>query len=113
LERNPKIHIEILDYRIYLLPNMRGDVRALWENFFISERMKHNHYTAHYANCYFWRTTLQQEIDYIEERDGMFTAFEMKWNPKKANTTLPAPFRNTYNVGQHVVITPENYTDWL
>ena len=75
---------------------LRSDVGALWENFFISERIKHNHYKGHYAKSYFWRTTQQQEIDYIEECDGAFTAFEMKWNPKKASVLVPSPFRNEY-----------------
>ncbi len=26
-----------------------------------------NHYSGSYAKSYFWRTTSQQEIDYIEE----------------------------------------------
>ena len=34
--------------------DMRNDAGALWENFFISERVKHNHYSGHYCNTYFW-----------------------------------------------------------
>ena len=91
---------------------LRNDVGALWENFFISERIKHNHYMGNYAKSYFWRTTQQQEIDYIEECDGMFTAFEMKWNPKKASVSVPSPFKNEYPLRQFVVVTPENYLEW-
>ena len=93
--------------------DMRNDVGALWENFFISERIKHNHYAGHYCNIYFWRTKTQQEVDYIEECDGMMTAFEMKWNPKKGNTTFPHAFLEAYNVKETVVVTPDNYLDWL
>ena len=93
--------------------DMRNDVGALWENFFISERIKHNHYMGHYCNIYFWRTKTQQEVDYIEECDGMMTAFEMKWNPKKGNTTFPKTFLEAYNVKETVVITPDNYLDYL
>ncbi|MBP3586168.1 MAG: ATP-binding protein [Paludibacteraceae bacterium] len=92
---------------------MRNDVGALWENFFISERIKRNHYQQHYCNMYFWRTQSQQEIDYIEERDGMMTVFEMKWNPKKANTTIPEAFLKAYPIKETAIITPENYLDWL
>jgi predicted AAA+ superfamily ATPase len=91
---------------------LRNDVGALCENFFISERIKHNHYMGNYAKSYFWRTTQQQEIDYIEECDGMFTAFEMKWNPKKASVSVPSPFKNEYPLRQFVVVTPENYLEW-
>ena len=66
--------------------SLRNDMGQLWENFFISERIKRNHYTGYHCNMYFWRTTSQQEIDYIEESDGMMSAFEMKWNPKKGTT---------------------------
>ena len=93
--------------------DMRNDVGALWENFFISERIKHNHYTGHYCNTFFWRTKTQQEVDYIEECDGSMTAFEMKWNPKKGKTTFPQAFLEAYDVKQTVVITPDNYLDYL
>ena len=93
--------------------SMRNDVGALWENFFISERIKANEYEGRYAKSYFWRTTQQQEIDYIEEADGQFTAFEMKWNLRKKTTPLPAVFLKTYPVAQEAVVTPENYLEWL
>lgn len=93
--------------------NLRQDMGALWENFFISERIKYNHYNGRYVNAYFWRTKEQQEIDYIEECDGMMTAFEMKWNPKKGSTLFPKAFFDAYSVKEAIVITPENYLDWL
>ena len=92
---------------------MRNDTGQLWENFFISERIKRNHYTGHYCNIYFWRTQSQQEIDYIEEYDGTMTAFEMKWNTKKANARFPQSFLDSYDVKETAVITPENYLQWL
>lgn len=92
---------------------LRQDTGALWENFFISERIKANHYAGHHAKSYFWRTTQQQEIDYIEEADGNFTAFEMKWNPNKRQTKFPSPFLNNYPVKETAIITPENYLEWV
>lgn len=92
---------------------LRSDIGALWENFFISERIKKNHYSLNYSKSYFWRTTAQQEIDYIEEQDGKFSAFEMKWNPKKGSTKLPDIFKTTYFVEQKTIISPENYLDYL
>ena len=41
------------------------------------------------------------------------TAFEMKWNAKKASVRFPKSFREAYDVKQTVVITPDNYLDWL
>ena len=92
--------------------NLRDDIGALWENFFIAERMKRNHYSGYYCNRYFWRTTLQQGIDLIEESDGAMTAFEMKWNPTK-KVLFSKSFTDAYNVKETVVITPDNYMEYL
>lgn len=118
LKKSKKIYFYDNGIRNAIIQNfaplsLRQDVGALWENFFISERMKANHYAGRYSRNYFWRTTQQQEIDYIEESDGNFTAFEMKWNPNKRQTNFPSAFLNTYPVKETVVITPENYLDWL
>lgn len=92
---------------------LRNDIGALWENFFITERIKHNAYSGRHVNYYFWRTTSQQEIDLIEESDGQLTAFEMKWNPGKANVKFPTSFIETYCPEQTHVVTPDNYLDFL
>ena len=42
---------------------LRQDVGALWENFFISERMKANQNAGRYVNSYFWRTSQQQWLE--------------------------------------------------
>lgn len=92
---------------------LRQDVGALWENFFISERIKANQYGCRYVNGYFWRTNQRQEIDYIEECDGQFSIFEMKWNPKRANNQFPNTFLITYDVKEKTIITPENWLEWV
>lgn len=82
---------------------IRGDVGALFENYIISERIKRKHYTEDYSLSHFWRTSTQQEIDYIEEKDGIIKAFEIKWNPNR-KAKLPLSFKNAYpNVEFHVV----------
>lgn len=93
--------------------SMRQDTGALWENFVISERIKMNHYSGSFAKSYFWRTAGQQEIDFIEEKDGQFTLFEMKFNPKKSTVKLPRAFLETYDVERTAVVTPTNWTEWL
>lgn len=92
--------------------SLRSDMGALWENFFIAERKKRNHYKEHFCNSYFWRTTQQQEIDLVEECDGQMTAFEMKWNPEK-KARFPKSFLEAYPVKETIVITPENYLESL
>lgn len=92
--------------------NLRNDMGVLWENFFIAERMKRNHYYGFYCNRYFWRTTLQQEIDLVEESDGEMTAFKMKWNPAK-KVLFSKSFTEAYNVKETITVTPDNYLEYL
>ena len=73
----------------------RNDIGALWENFLVSERKKRNAYLGSHAKSYFWRTTSQQEIDYLEEYDGGVHAYEFKWNPK-AKCRFPKSFMESY-----------------
>ena len=118
LKRGKKIYFYDTGVRNAILHNfspleLRQDVGALWENFFIAERIKANHYALRHGKCYFWRTTAQQEIDYIEEADGEFITFEMKWNMKRRSTKIPKIFIETYPVKESNVVTPENYYNWL
>lgn len=96
----------------YAYFDTREDKGALWENFLISERVKYNHYHKNYVNPYFWRTKNQQEIDYLEEGDGVLSAFEMKWNSKKKHK-MTKTFSNTYPNSTVKIIHPENYHEWL
>ena len=91
----------------------RQDVGALWENFVISERIKTQSYKKWHGRNYFWRTYQQQEIDWIEEIDGAFSAFEFKWNIKKSNKKFPKTFLENYNVANKMIVTPENIEDFL
>lgn len=92
--------------------SQRNDVGGLWENFLISERLKYNSYHQFYGHSYFWRTTQQQEIDYIEEYDGQLYAYEFKWNSKK-KASIPSTFSNAYPNTTFKVISPENYQEFL
>lgn len=96
----------------FALPELRQDIGALWENFLLSERMKYLHYQRIWTNSYFWRTRDQQEIDYIEERDGILHAFEFKWSLSK-KTRLSRTFSNAYPNYEYSVITRENYMEFL
>ncbi|MFR9517117.1 MAG: ATP-binding protein [Rikenellaceae bacterium] len=89
----------------------RTDMGALWENFLISERMKNNHYQGRWCNSWFWRTTKQQEIDYIEEENGAVSAFEFKWN-EKAKAKVPTGFIEGYD-SSFTVVHPGNVDEFL
>jgi len=88
--------------------DLRQDKGALWENFLVAERLKYNTYREHYYNAFFWRTTAQQEIDYLEESDGQFFAYEFKWNPKKKGK-FSKTFLQNYKVEQVDTIHPNNF----
>ena len=90
----------------------RSDVGALWENYLISERMKKLHYENDRSKSYFWRTTQQQEIDLIEEKNHHLKAFEFKWN-EKSNVKFPKTFTNSYPESEVQVISPSNYEMFL
>ncbi|RMF57781.1 MAG: ATP-binding protein [Calditrichaeota bacterium] len=92
--------------------SFRQDVGALWENFLISERTKRNHYMLLPVNQYFWRTHAQQEIDYIEEYNGKFYAYEFKWNPAK-KVRFPQTFLKAYPDAETIAIHPENFMEFL
>lgn len=87
---------------------LRNDAGALWENLMVSERVKRNAYSGNFAQLFFWRTHEQQEIDLIEEEDGMLHAFEFKWNGK-AKSSQPKAFANAYPNSAYETITPEHY----
>jgi uncharacterized protein len=90
----------------------RTDIGALWENYFISERLKMNAYNGIKVNTYFWRTSDQQEIDYIEFRDGVYQTFELKWNPNKS-PKLSKTFASAYPINSYNVINRQNYFEFL
>ena len=96
----------------FQLPSQRTDIGPLWENFLISERIKALALYNRTVDSYFWRTTQQQEIDYIEESNQALTAWEFKWNPK-AKARIPKTFTRAYPEVRCSVVTPDNFMDFL
>ena len=118
LTKGKKIYFYDLGVRNAILQTfapleLRQDKGALWENFFIAERMKYNHYADRLVKSYFWRTTDKQEIDYIEETNGELHLFEMKWNEKKQDAKVPNLFVEKYHPTQVDVVTTANYLSFL
>lgn len=90
----------------------RNDIGSLWENFMMSERIKSLRYKPFYGASYFWRNKAKAEVDYVEETDGQFYAFEFKWNPS-AKSKFPEAFLNAYNPIENKIIHRENFWEWL
>ena len=117
LKKSRKIYFYDNGVRNVLIQNfksleLRNDTGELFENFMISERKKFIEYNHIYANRYFWRTHAQQEIDYIEERDGVLYAFEFKWNEKK-KASIPNTFAEAYPQHEFKVINRANYHEFI
>lgn len=90
----------------------RNDIGQLWENFFVSERIKYT--TIHNAinQRYFWRTYTQQEVDFVEDGDGKIDGYEIKWNLKKSNVSERA-WKKAYPKASYTVVTKDNYLKYL
>ena len=92
--------------------DLRTDTGALWENFLVSERMKHNAYNTFYGKSYFWRTQQQQELDYIEDYDGTLHTYEFKWSNTK-HPRLTETFAKSYPNHTYSVVNPDNYQSFV
>ena len=112
IRKGRKVYFYDTGIRNALIANFNGlqnrtDTGALWENFVIAERMKWLRYNNKHVDTYFWRTTQQQEIDYLEEENGQFRAVEFKWNSKQ-KARFSKTFLNAYPIANSMVISPEN-----
>ncbi|HZH86804.1 MAG TPA: ATP-binding protein [Brumimicrobium sp.] len=115
IKKNKKIYFYDNGVRNTVIGNfkpleMRQDKGALWENFLISERLKQNTYKNTNAKMYFWRTKQQQEVDLVEEKEGIITGFEFKWKTK-SKIKLPKTFVNEYNATE-VIIDRNNFREF-
>jgi len=116
IKKNKKIYFFDNGVRNAVIQNLqplgnRDDVGALWENFLVSERIKQLLYNKILARSYFWRTKQQQEVDYLEEREGELFGYEFKWNPKR-NHRFPKTFKKTYSATTQL-INRDNFREFV
>jgi predicted AAA+ superfamily ATPase len=90
----------------------RNDVGQLWENYLMSERQRYLSNNNIYCSSYFWRTHSQQEIDYIEERDGVLSTYEFKFGSNKS-VKRNKLFETTYPNSTFTVVNKDNYEKFL
>lgn len=117
LKKGKKIYFYDNGIRNALIGNLnhlesRSDVGALWENFVFSERKKYLQYHRIHAQMYFWRTTEQQEVDYLEEMDGKLSAYEIKWQEKKSQK-FSVTFMRNYPEAACKFIHPGNVHEFI
>ncbi len=83
----------------------------LWENFVISEIIKHERHSGGKANFYFWRTKDGAEVDLLRVANGQIYAYEMKLH-KRAR--LPQSFVDAYKPTGFQNVTLENFDElWI
>lgn len=116
LKRMRKVYFWDVGIRNALINNlnpieMRTDAGALWENFAIVERIKVMQNSRRDFSPYFWRTHQQQEVDYIEEKNGKLLAVEIKRQQRKAR--LPKTFMAAYPDAETLIVTPDSLPDFL
>ena len=90
----------------------RNDVGALFENYMIAERMKYLHQHQMEADVFFWRTTQQQEIDYIEKTNNKLLAVEFKWKEKSKNK-IPVTFTQAYPSAETLILAKTERSGFL
>lgn len=115
IKLNRKIYFYDNGIRNMIINNLnpldeRSDKGALWENFLIAERVKHQNYHLMNTQNYFWRNIQKQEIDFVELKDGTITAYEFKWKGK--GKKLPSAFLKGYEAQGHV-IDRENFRSFV
>jgi predicted AAA+ superfamily ATPase len=117
ITRGFKVYFIDLGIRNYLINNfnpleIRNDVGEIWENFCVVERMKKNEYARKFLKTHFWRTTDQQEIDYLEVLNQNYSTFEFKWSSNK-KAKLPKIFAENYPNHTFEVINQENWLEFV
>lgn len=90
---------------------LRNDAGELWENYLVLERLKRQEYLGQAANNYFWRTYRQQELDFVEEREGRLFGYEMKWGKAKAKP--PTEWLAAYPEAAFTMVNQENYLEFI
>ncbi|MFA6715921.1 MAG: ATP-binding protein [Victivallales bacterium] len=117
IRKSRKIFFYDLGIRNAVLGNFvpvtsRTDIGGLWENYLILERIKLQYNQPFPPRCHFWRTTEQQEVDYIEESSDTLSAWKFKWK-KDSKVKIPVTFTNAYPKAKTAFVTPANYDEFL
>ncbi len=87
--------------------DIRPDKGAIFENFFIAEKIKEREYSLRASDVHFWRNRQGSEIDFVESTGAgkEISAYECKW---KEITSVPLSFATAYPQAHFECITTEN-----
>ena len=117
IKKGKKIYFNDLGIRNAIINDfspfeIRKDKGNLFENYIVNEFIKESEYNERFENFYFWRTTEQQKIDLIIEKNGQLKTIEIKWNTK-TKAKLPLSFSNKYPESEFSIMNPENFFEYL
>ncbi|MBI2415754.1 MAG: ATP-binding protein [Candidatus Kerfeldbacteria bacterium] len=112
INKSHKIYFYDVGIRNALIGNtdpidLRPDKGAIFENFFIAEKIKERAYNMRSSDIHFWRNRQGSEIDFVESSNAHkeIFAYECKW---KETITVPKAFKAAYPQSQFECITTEN-----
>jgi len=116
VSKNPRYYFYDTGVRNGLINNfnplsIRDDAGALWENYIVMEMLKRQEYLRLHANNYFWRTYDKKEIDFVEERNGGLSGYEIAWSAKKGKP--PKEWLEAYKDSTYQAITRDNYLQFI
>lgn len=89
----------------------RNDMEELWRNYLISERVKWIRMKGIDKEIFFWRTTTNQQIDFIEKGD-VTVAFKTDWK-KKNKVKIPKLFTTFYPEIKTSLLNRSTYWNFL
>lgn len=117
LKKSHKIYFCDLGVRNALINNFsiiekRSDQGQLWENFIITERIKFLNYSRRKVSFWFWRTSDQVELDWVEEENGEIRGFEFKYGIT-SKAKIPKAFILNYPEAKTKIITPQNMHEFI
>ncbi len=112
INKSHKIYFYDVGIRNALIGNtdpidIRPDKGAIFENFFIAEKIKERAYGVRSSDIHFWRNRQGSEVDFVESINPSkeIFAYECK---RKEKTTVPVSFKTAYPHAHFECITTEN-----
>ena len=117
INKSHKIYFYDVGIRNALIGNtdpidIRPDKGAIFENFFIAEKIKERAYSMRLSDIHFWRNRQGSEVDFVESMHSgkEIFAYESKWKEKAA---APISFKTAYPNAHFECITTENIVSYF
>ncbi|MFA6917861.1 MAG: ATP-binding protein [Candidatus Gracilibacteria bacterium] len=112
INKSHKIYFYDVGIRNALIGNtdpidIRPDKGAIFENFFIAEKIKERAASQRSSDIHFWRNRQGSEVDFVESMHSSkeILAYECKW---KETIARPVSFKTAYPQAHFECITAEN-----